>query len=190
VKAAKLLAWHYTVCVEKLEMILQSDKLMPKGDHLEPGERDALWFSMNQFWERTATKEVTLPDGSIRPLCSMREVHEVLGIVRFGVDPTKVRLVGFDSFVRGSGISKAGASNLRIAGREVGANPYEWRVSFEPIPVELWAAIEVWTGDRWGLHSRSEATKAVRRLDDATSYALFVRRPEQLAPRKGTVGAR
>src|SRR6267378_7871120 len=122
-KAPKALAWHYTTCAGHLEAILQSDKLIPTGVEIEPGERPALWFSMNQIWEPTAAKEVQAPDGSIRHLNSMYEVHQVAGIVRIGVDPAKVRVVGFDSFVRKSGISKTAAANLRTAGREAGANP-------------------------------------------------------------------
>ena len=169
-----MIAWHYTTCVQ-LEEILQSGKLIPTGAHREPGERPALWFSMNQVWETTATKEVKL-DGGVRYLNSMAKVHKVLGIIRIGVNPVKVRLLGFASFARKSGISKAGAASLRDTGREVGADVYEWRVSFEPIPAEQWAAIEVRTGERWEPLSRSEAAKAVRRVSAAqTSGPLFAR---------------
>lgn len=121
----KPLAWHYTTCVH-LAAILQSGKLIPTGVGIESDERPALWFSMNQSWEPTANKAVHTPDGSVHQLKTMREVHEVMGVVRIGVDPAKLKLIGFDSFVRRSGISRTEASNLKAAGRKIGANPYDW----------------------------------------------------------------
>ncbi len=160
------LAWHYTTCAqEHLGAILQSGKLAPMGAYVESGERAALWFSMNQVWEATASKAVRAPNGKEYELSTMDEVHKVMGVVRIGVDPAKVKLCGFDSFVRRSGISRSGAKNLRAAGREAGASPYDWRASFEPIPAAQWTAIEVWDGERWTPHSLSEASEAIRTLD-------------------------
>jgi len=54
--------WHYTF-LPHLETILRGGLIRPATALVKPPERPIGWFSRNQFWERTVTKEMKFPDG-------------------------------------------------------------------------------------------------------------------------------
>jgi hypothetical protein len=145
----KNLAWHYTTGHIFLK-IVDSGPLLPiPTNGAPPSERPVIWFSMERYWEPTASKACREPNGTIRTF-SMTETYEKCGgLTRIGVDPDLVRLHDFGEFVQMSGIPSLHADWLRREGRRQGANPKKWRVSFDPIPRDLWAAVDVWDGRKW-----------------------------------------
>lgn len=136
-----MIVWHYTVAVH-FPKIVECGALLPVDPshiddratptlraemrHLYGNEKAALWFSARQDWEPTANK------GNATSRAETFEVGR--GLVRFGIDETRVPF-GWAYHVRTSGIRRKGARQLERAGRACGANPSDWRVSYEPIPV-------------------------------------------------------
>jgi hypothetical protein len=149
------LVWHYSKGVH-LERIMSSGVLRQTGVFgLSPDpERPVVWFSKRQDWEASSSMGI---DGE---RVSMRENHEQVGLVRFGVDPGVVELHDFDAYVRLSGISQEAARGLVIAAQEwPRANPRDWLVSFQPVPREKWIAVQVWDGKRWTDWSEATSEK-------------------------------
>jgi hypothetical protein len=135
--------WHYTP-LERLQPIVLSGVLRPTAVAIDPGERPAVWFSANQYFEQTAAKMVReATTGTIRTL-SMEEMHDLYGVVRIGVHPSNPRLIGWDGFRRTSGISKTTARALCHLG-----HPHVWFASYTPVPTAEWIAVDVWTGTCW-----------------------------------------
>lgn len=50
---------------------------------------------------------------------------------------------GWEEYKRLSGVSEQMAKYLARSGREVGSNYRDWRVGFEPIPLDQWLRIEI-----------------------------------------------
>jgi len=116
---------------------------------IAPGERPALWFSKEQHWEPTAQKAWEHPDGKIERLGMMGTFERAQGLGRIGVDPEQVELCNFKTFVATSGIPASNVREMKRVGRLQGANPINWLGSFAPVPLEKWAAVEIYTGTRW-----------------------------------------
>jgi hypothetical protein len=130
--------WHYTKGYN-IEAIRQSGTLqltkagLPRTDE---HERLAVWFSQDQLWDRSVG--------------SMDAVHKMFGgLYRIGVDPTRITLIDFATYLATSGISATTARVLERAGREMGADPSEWLCSYEPIRAADWVAVESYHGRRW-----------------------------------------
>jgi hypothetical protein len=51
--------------------------------------------------------------------------------------------------VRLSGISRQMARALERVARRDGSDPSDWRVSYEPVPIEQWTAVEMWHEEQW-----------------------------------------
>ena len=47
------------------------------------------------------------------------------------------------------GVPTADARRLEKAARGWGANPRDWRMSYEAVPLEQWVRIETWDGSTW-----------------------------------------
>jgi hypothetical protein len=144
----KRLVWHYTTGYY-LERIIKTQTLLPTEKGIEPGERPALWFSKEQHWEPTAQKRWPNPDGTYRLLGMLGTYQHVGGLGRIGVDPDRVELCDFATFVATSGIPQEAVRKMRRVGREQRANPRNWLVSFAPVRSESWAAVQVYSGTRW-----------------------------------------
>jgi len=56
------LAWHYTIG-QHLINILKTGALLPTDVLIQSNELPALWFSLNQAWEPTASKAMITSDG-------------------------------------------------------------------------------------------------------------------------------
>ena len=92
----KKLVWHYTTG-DYFELIFESRTLCTTDAGIAPGERPAVWFSKDQFWEPTAQKATaTIPaeadratanallhSGNLEPivLLGMRGTYERGGVV-------------------------------------------------------------------------------------------------------------
>lgn len=127
-----MMAWHYTVGL-KLPLIRESGTLRPADAYIAPGERPILWFSTNQYWEKTAAKAVR-EAGSTRML-SMRETAERgKGLYRFGLPAEQ--LTRWPEIGKQAGIRAAMRNALMRVGRAKGANPAEWYGTLGEMPVD------------------------------------------------------
>jgi hypothetical protein len=142
------MVWHYTTGTY-LQQILKTRVLRPTGAGIARGERPALWFSKEQYWEPTAQKAWGSPDGSVVLLGMLGTFQRASGLGRIGVDPNRVELCDFETFGATSGIPAADLQAMKHRGRKQGANPRNWLASFAPVPCENWAAVEVYNGTRW-----------------------------------------
>jgi hypothetical protein len=141
-KVERTTAWHYTtgrafISIVEFGWILPATAFVPKG------EKPAVWFSLNQDWEQTANKGGLEEDGTRRTLTREETCERGGGLVRFGVAVEAVPC-DWNGFKKRSGIRPETARCLAARGRACGADPNEWRVSFEPVPREQWVAVDVW----------------------------------------------
>lgn len=142
------LVWHYTHGVY-LKQILNAGILRLTDKGIALGERPALWFSKEQFWEPTAQKLGAKPDGTFVLLGMLGTYQLMGGLGRIGVDPDTVPLCDFATFAASSGIPAEQVRAMKRRGREQGANPRNWLASFAPVRSEQWAAVEVYDGRHW-----------------------------------------
>jgi len=141
-----MMLWHYTTG-EKLIAILEDGLIKPTSCRIDPGERAAVWFSANQWWEPTASKTLE-HNGTLRALSMSETAYCGNGLVRFGV-AAETAPVSWRQFRTLSGISPETYRNLARAGKKHGADPRQWYASFEPVPRDKWLAIEVLQNDKW-----------------------------------------
>ncbi len=92
-------------------------------------ERPAVWFTLRDTWEPTATWRGT---GSK---------------VRFGVLPEG--LTTWAGHRQSSGISATAADGLEKSARTRGSDPNEWLVSYESVPRSKWVRVEQLHGELW-----------------------------------------
>lgn len=135
--------WHYTT-QERLEQILEDGVLLPTTYAPPDNFTRTLWFSTNQHYEQTARKRVA---GTATRL-TMEEMHVLLGLARIGA-PDDLVFLHFRSWAYVVGVPGQTRSSFVNGGIELGANPGDWYASFEALPKERWATIELWNGKEW-----------------------------------------
>lgn len=143
--------YHYTIGAYLLP-IIESDEIRPATAGVPAGERPAVWFSTNPEWEETANK-MTARKGKGRVVVATKGTRESTakgggGLVRIAVRPEAAPF-SWQDYRALSGVAKAHADSLENVARFDGANPDEWRVSFDPVPRSEWIDVEVWTAGAW-----------------------------------------
>jgi hypothetical protein len=139
--------WHYTTG-QKFLQILESGEIRPAFAGVPDGELPIVWFSSNQFWEKTACKGWQESDGSILSL-TMEETRKLGGgLFRIGVsgetaphDWLALKLL--------SGMKSGMARRMGTVALRHNARPEEWFGTFEAVSVEKWAAVEVYQDGQW-----------------------------------------
>jgi hypothetical protein len=108
---------------------------------------------------------------------SREQTHERYGLRRIEVQPCAAPH-DWKAYLRLSGAPRWFTGGLVKVARERGADPREWYVSFAPIGIEHWIAVERWTGTDWVADEdgcaaieqyRQEAAGAVARHGHARS---------------------
>lgn len=140
------LLWHYTTG-EKFVAIVEEGLIKPTACRIGPRERPAVWFSTNQWWERTASK-ILESGGKLKALSMLETGAYGKGLVRFGV-ADETAPVSWSQFRTLSGVSPETYRNLARAGKKHGADPREWFASFEPVGKDKWLAVEVFQDAKW-----------------------------------------
>jgi len=126
------LAWHYTTG-DHFKEIVESGLLMTTSAGCPDNERPIVWFSMNQWFEPTATKMVF--ENSRPRSLTMQETKTFFnGLVRFGYPPLK--LIPWHDLPKLAGITRHVKRGLEKAGRLQGATPHHWMGSFQAISVD------------------------------------------------------
>lgn len=123
--------WHYTPACSA-RAILRSGSIEPRtqGPDLPP----LVWFSANQFIERTAAG---LPEGSLR-----RRSY-----ARFGVDRRQARSFGLRRFETSMGASLDSMA-LAWIGTLLDADASQWWCTRRQIAVTS-CAVQIWDGRMW-----------------------------------------
>ena len=137
--------WHYT-SGEHFKKIVQEKRLKVSESDRRMGIKPAIWFSKNEFWEPTASKSI-LKKGRIVQL-SMKEQHELLGLVRIGVEfPNE--LISWAKFKYVGKINSHLHYLMELAGIQQGANPSDWYCAFRNVPSCEWVKVEKYDGNKW-----------------------------------------
>lgn len=133
----RALVWHYTTG-ELLTKIAASGVIKPADEHISAGERPAVWFSTLTTWEPTASKGRA--DGGTWSVPDM--IRKAKGLARIGVT-RDVAPHDWRAFCRLSGITEEHRRALARTAKWAATDPAFWFVSFDPVPREKWAAVEV-----------------------------------------------
>ena len=122
--------------------------IKPATALVEPPERPIVWFSRNQFWERTVTKGMKFRDGRLIELDFNAMIERRLFPVRIGVLP---ETAPFDwlSLRKMSRMRPEMADGLVHVAEKVGADPRDWFGTFTPVPMEGWVDLQVYKNDVW-----------------------------------------
>jgi hypothetical protein len=139
--------FHYTVG-QYLPSILKDGEIKVATTFVPQGERPAVWCSINTAWEETANK-MFLQNGKLHHGDKETTAKLGGGLVRIEVEEGAVPLnwIGFKRMHK----DKRFLNALAKAAAEDKADPYEWRMSPDPIPPEKWISIERWdeTSQKW-----------------------------------------
>ena len=138
--------WHYTVG-KRFDCIADEGVIIPATAGVPPGETPAVWFSFHQIWEPTATKGC-IRNGVYSSMTKDEMINTSGGLVRIAVD----RETAPHSWVQYrhlSGIDPSRAKGLARVTTSNGANPNDWRVSFNKVTRDKWIAIEKWRNGVW-----------------------------------------
>lgn len=135
------LIWHYTRG-ERFVQIVESGYIRPSIE--EPHIRAAVWFSTEQFWEPT----VFVLDTSTGKHLGMRGMLDRgVPLVRIGVPP-EVAPLSWAHFRSQSGICQQDMQYRVKTCMARGGHTSRWRVTFDNVPMERWAAVQVFDVER------------------------------------------
>ncbi len=140
--------FHYTVGVH-LADIRQDRVICPATAHVPEGEKPVVWLTYGDQWERTCNKAVM--EGGRRRAMTMEETHEHGGgLWRIEVDP-ELEVYDMQDFRRLSGINRRMWKALVALAKRDGSDVSLWRVSFQPVTIDRWRALECWNSaaDEW-----------------------------------------
>ena len=145
--AETTILWHYTF-LPHLESILRDGLIKPATALVEPPERPIVWFSRNQFWERTVTKSMKFSDGRWIELDFKGMVKHGVFPVRFGVLP-ETAPYDWLALRTISHMKPEMADGLVRVAHQVGADAQDWFGTFTPVPMEGWVDLQVYKNDAW-----------------------------------------
>ncbi len=157
--------WHYTV-FERFQSIV-SDGMITTADTLVSREvKRVVWFSTNPCWEKTVVKIVLNNETGMKTELRSRDELFNFGFfgdkkevphnkvndftpIRLEADPEKVHLRSFQNYKKRSGDSKSVIQGLVQTAKEWGANPKEWYVVYENVPLSNISLIQRWNSEEW-----------------------------------------
>lgn len=141
------LVWHYSTGAG-FRRIINSGRLQPATQFVDPPEKPILWFSSNQTWEPTANKLLVNPDGTASRSASKEETRELCGgLVRFGCRIN--RLHAWPEIASQAEMPDAVAQSLEKLALDAGSNPNDWYGTTEPIRLDEIESIEIEAGGSW-----------------------------------------
>lgn len=139
--------FHYTVAAY-LPSILEDRMIRPADAYITPGERAAVWFSTQEWWEPTANKNYRRPDGALVFLNKEETQAMYGGLIRIEVEPEAAPYTWQD-FKRMAGTPRKILRALEKTAAKSGSRVATWRISFEPVRAERWIEAEVWQDRQW-----------------------------------------
>jgi len=131
--------WHYTKGVTLLH-IINDGRIRRSTVGLVEHERPCVWFSRCPRWEGSATMGVI--EHGVRRDATIAEMVAALGpLVRLEVSE-HIACYTWEDHRRIGELGPSSADALEAAGRRLGADPGNWRVSYEDVPTEHVLTIE------------------------------------------------
>jgi len=124
--------WHYAPW-SRLHEIVKSGFLQ-RSNASAPKELPMLWFSANQVWEPTATKNMWLKSGQLMPL-TFEAKNAKFGCIRFGIAEADPRLQKWKQACATAGILRGMRCTLERVGKKMGANPEDWHATAVNVPL-------------------------------------------------------
>jgi len=135
--------YHYTRA-SKLVGIINERMIKQATEYVDiRREKPVVWLSLNPHWEHSAT-----PMLSNCTKLTFEEFSRIETPIRIAVDASKY-LLGWMAFTRLSGCKPKIAKALIQTAKKSGADPSQWRVSFEPIPSDKWLEIQAYLEGQW-----------------------------------------
>jgi hypothetical protein len=140
--------WHYTTD-QGLKGILRDQVIRPATTAVDLRECPIVWFSTNQDWENTVVKALKYSDGRLVSLKTPAEM------VRFGVRAFRIGVLPKSAPFHWCQLKKMGRIKPKVikglvrSAIEMGADPSEWRGTFEPVPATEWISLQEWDGGKW-----------------------------------------
>jgi hypothetical protein len=113
---------------------------------LSPGVAPAVWFSRTPFWENTANKGI-MRLGKCVDLDREGTARHGGGLVRIEVGPHVARY-SWDDYCAMSGESRKMLAGLKRVSKGCRSDPCDWRVSFDPVPISSFLAVEELVDDK------------------------------------------
>jgi hypothetical protein len=142
-----MIVYHYSHGI-RLAAILKSGVLLPTKIGVPRHEKPAVWFTTNDFWEPTTSVRVIDRNGRLIRRLSMRECHEMVGLIRFTVNEASAPYT-WSHHKRNGGMDRSTAKSLYDTAIEMGSSPSQYRMSYVPVPASKWLAVENWDGASW-----------------------------------------
>jgi len=145
----KAVYWHYTTN-QGLTGILRDQVIRPATAAVDRRERPIVWFSTNQDWEKTVTKALKYSDGRLVALKTPPQFVRFgvrVRVFRIGVLPQSAPL-HWCQLKAMAGIKPKVIKGLVRSAIELGADPSEWRGTFEPVPATEWISLQEWNGGK------------------------------------------
>ncbi len=132
--------FHYTT-KDRVESILAAGQILPATAGVRPPEIPAVWLSIAEKWEHTATKILIKGE---RPQLGTLSGMIAAGatLARIQIDPAHVSLIGPREIQDALNIPPAIHKGLVKSAKQSGANPAEWRAVAGAVPVSAILSIE------------------------------------------------
>ena len=125
------LAWHYTSGQCAIQ-IVESELILPVFENVPRNEKPAVWFSLNQSWEPTATKGILDSISGKRRNATMDEMERLAGgCYRFGLDPS--RLLCWSALKVKTRMRPKMVRALERVAYQVGSDPSHWMGTTEAV---------------------------------------------------------
>lgn len=145
--ASESLAWHYTSGQCAIQ-ILQAGIILPAYENVPRGERPAVWFSRNKFWEPTASKGILDSVTRVRRFATMDEMERFAGgCYRFGIQSS--RLLCWTALKVQTRMRPKTVRALERVAYEIGGNPHHWVGTMDAVPVHQVEVIQHLVNGCW-----------------------------------------
>lgn len=139
--------WHYTAYPSLVKIVddrtIRRDRTVVVGN-----EFSVVWLSTNPNWEETVRKSLlnTQTGKETGPLSRDELSKQGFPPVRIEVNQNLVNIRSWRHYKKNGDISRKNATSLEKLAKRWGANPKEWHVSYEDIPLaSCLIPIEIWT---------------------------------------------
>ena len=142
--------WHYTI-YHTFRKIVESGEIKTHTT-ARLNEKPVVWLSSNPIWEETVRKAIRNPETEEISMALSRDelFKRDFPAVRIEINTELVVIRSWRNFKKYGGISKKEAKGLEKVAIKWGANPKEWWVSCDNIPLRscIWP-IEIWNEKEW-----------------------------------------
>jgi hypothetical protein len=135
--------YHYTIR-DRVRKILASGALRPAAAGIDVGERPAVWLTTAEVFAPTAHKLIRTPEG-LRTATWEEMLKNNPMRIKVAVD---VPVLTWNQWLPSSGVKAEAAKRLERIAVELEDDILLWRVTFQPIPISKFAAIEAWNDGR------------------------------------------